>query len=64
VRIAGPGIRLLRARPWLAERIHRQGNELYVWTVNEAPDLDLVLTLGVEGIISDRPRFVLDRLGR
>ena len=64
VRIAGPGVRLLRARPWLAGRLHRQGNQLYVWTVNEPADLDLVLGLGAEGIISDRPRFVLDRLGR
>jgi glycerophosphoryl diester phosphodiesterase len=63
-RIAGPGVRLLRSRPWLAERLHRQGNQLYVWTVNDAADLDLVLELGVEGIISDRPRFVLDQLGR
>jgi glycerophosphoryl diester phosphodiesterase len=63
-RIAGPGVRLLRARPWLADRIHRQGNQLYVWTVNEAADLDLVLALGADGIISDRPRFVLDHLGR
>jgi glycerophosphoryl diester phosphodiesterase len=64
VGIAGPGIRLLRSRPWLAERIHRQGNEVYVWTVNDAADLDFVLVLGVEGIISDRPRFVLNHLGR
>jgi glycerophosphoryl diester phosphodiesterase len=30
--------------------------------VNEASDLDLVMGLGVDGIITDRPRFVLDRL--
>ena len=37
---------------------------MYVWTVNAPGDVDLVLDLGVEGIISDRPRYVLDRLGR
>jgi glycerophosphoryl diester phosphodiesterase len=63
-RIAGPGIRLLRARPWLAERLHRQGHELYVWTANEAADVELALRLGVDGIITDRPRFVLARTGR
>ncbi|MEN3307684.1 MAG: glycerophosphoryl diester phosphodiesterase, partial [Micromonosporaceae bacterium] len=63
-RIAGPGLRLLRSRPWLADRIHRQGNQMYVWTVNDAADLDMVLALGADGIISDRPRFVLDHLGR
>ncbi len=64
VGIAGPGVKLLRARPWLAQRLHQHGNEMYVWTVNEPDDLDLVLRLGAEGIISDRPRFVLDHLGR
>jgi glycerophosphoryl diester phosphodiesterase len=64
VSIAGPGIRLLRTRPWLARRLHDQGNQVYVWTVNTASDVDLMLELGVEGIISDRPRYVLDRLGR
>ncbi|GIH13111.1 glycerophosphoryl diester phosphodiesterase [Rugosimonospora africana] len=62
--IAGPGVRLLRNHPRLAERLHNQGNRLYVWTVNTAADVDLVLALGADGIISDRPRFVLDRLGR
>jgi glycerophosphoryl diester phosphodiesterase len=62
--IAGPGIRLLRNHPRLAERLHGQGNRLYVWTVDTAADLDLVLALRADGIISNRPRFVLDRLGR
>jgi glycerophosphoryl diester phosphodiesterase len=64
VRIAGPGIRLLRNNPKLARRLHEQGNEFYVWTVNTEADVDLVLELGADGIISDRPRYVLDRLGR
>jgi glycerophosphoryl diester phosphodiesterase len=40
------------------------GHQVYVWTVNEPPDLELALTQGVDGVITDRPRFVLDRLGR
>jgi glycerophosphoryl diester phosphodiesterase len=64
IRIAGPGMRLLRSRPWLAERLHNQGNQVYVWTVNDDTDLDLAVDLGAEGVISDRPRFVLERLGR
>jgi glycerophosphoryl diester phosphodiesterase len=64
VHAAGPGVRLLRNHPRLAARLREQGNELYVWTVNSAEDVDLVLALGVDGIISDRPRYVLDRLGR
>jgi glycerophosphoryl diester phosphodiesterase len=64
VSIAGPGVRLLRHHPGLAGRLHDQGNQVYVWTVNTATEVDLVLELGVDGIISDRPRYVLDRLDR
>jgi glycerophosphoryl diester phosphodiesterase len=64
VSIGGPGVRLLRSNPWLARRLHERGNQVYVWTANTPSDVDLVLHLGVDGIISDRPRYVLDRLGR
>lgn len=63
-KIAGPGVRLLRGNPALVRRLHDNGHRVYVWTVNEPNDLDLMLKLGVDGVISDRPRFVLDRLGR
>ena len=63
-RIAGPGIGLVRARPGLLPALRAAGHQTYVWTVNEEPDLDLVLAQGVDGVITDRPRFVLDRLGR
>ncbi|KXK62558.1 glycerophosphodiester phosphodiesterase [Micromonospora rosaria] len=63
-RIAGPGVELLRARPELVPALRRAGNQVYVWTVNEPADLDLVLTAGVDGIITDRPARTLARLGR
>jgi glycerophosphoryl diester phosphodiesterase len=64
--IGGPGVRLLRARPEVAHRLHARGHQVYVWTVNEAADVDLMIELGVEGVITDRPAFVrrrLDELG-
>jgi glycerophosphoryl diester phosphodiesterase len=60
--IGGPGIRLLRSHPEVADRLHERGHRVYVWTVNEPGDLDLVLNLGAEGIISDRPGYVVSRL--
>ena len=60
--IGGPGIHLLRSFPELAHRLHRRGHRVYVWTVNQPDELDLVLNLGVEGIISDRPGFVISHL--
>jgi glycerophosphoryl diester phosphodiesterase len=62
--IAAPGIGLVRARPGLVPTLRAAGHEAYVWTVNKPTDLELVLALGVDGVITDRPRFVLDRLGR
>jgi glycerophosphoryl diester phosphodiesterase len=61
-RIAGPGVGLLRSRPQLVSALRAAGHQTYIWTVNEEPDLDLVLAQRPDGIISDRPKFVLDRL--
>jgi glycerophosphoryl diester phosphodiesterase len=63
-RIAGPGIHLLREDPTLVAKMHSVGTSVHVWTVNEPPDIDLCLELGVEGIITNRPAAVLDRIGR
>jgi len=64
VSLAGPSVRLVRYHRWLVRRLQDQGNQVYVWTVNTPRDVDLVLERGVDGIISDRPRYVLERLGR
>ncbi|WP_432982271.1 glycerophosphodiester phosphodiesterase [Dactylosporangium sp. CA-233914] len=60
--IGGPGVQLLRASPELVERLHRRGFPVYVWTVNEPDAVDLVTKLRVDGIISDRPAYVIERL--
>jgi glycerophosphoryl diester phosphodiesterase len=60
--IGGPGIRILRSFPEIVHRMHQRGYKVFVWTVNTAEDLELVLNLQVEGIITDTPDFVLGRL--
>lgn len=60
----GPRIKALRGRPDLVRRSHERGHRVYVWTVNEPSDITLVVDLGVDGIISDRPADVLRVLGR
>ena len=55
--LGGPSMGLVRAHPELVRRLHVRGHQVYVWTVNEPDDLDLVHSLGVEGIITDRPDF-------
>jgi glycerophosphoryl diester phosphodiesterase len=62
--IVGPGVEELRDHPKLGRRILAAGHELHVWTVNSRTELDLCLTLGVRAVISDRPGYILDLLGR
>ncbi|MCZ9347980.1 glycerophosphodiester phosphodiesterase [Streptomyces sp. TRM76130] len=64
VRIAGPSVRVVRSHPTYVERLKRAGHQVHVWTVNEPGDVDLCVRLGVDAVITNRPRAVLDRLGR
>jgi glycerophosphoryl diester phosphodiesterase len=61
--ILGPGVELLR-HPEFAAKMRRSGRDLHVWTVNTEADLDRCLELGVKAVITDRPGFILDTLGR
>ncbi|MEU8742732.1 glycerophosphodiester phosphodiesterase [Streptomyces parvulus] len=64
VRIAGPSIRIVRNHPAYIERLKRAGHQVHVWTVNDTDDVDLCADLGVNAVITNRPRAVLDHLGR
>ncbi|EST28610.1 glycerophosphodiester phosphodiesterase [Streptomyces roseochromogenus] len=64
VRIAGPSIRIVRNHPAYVERLKRAGHQVHVWTVNEPEDVDLCVELGIDAIITNRPRAVLRQLGR
>ncbi|MFJ8110134.1 glycerophosphodiester phosphodiesterase [Streptomyces sp. NPDC096132] len=64
VGIAGPSIRIVRNHPVYVERLKQAGHQVHVWTVNEPDDVDLCVELGVDAIITNRPRAVLRRLGR
>ncbi|MFG2132669.1 glycerophosphodiester phosphodiesterase [Streptomyces sp. NPDC048751] len=63
VGIAGPSIRLVRNHPAYVERWKRAGHQVHVWTVNEPEDVDLCADLGVDALITNRPRAVLRQLG-
>ncbi|MGH2945215.1 MAG: glycerophosphodiester phosphodiesterase [Solirubrobacteraceae bacterium] len=41
---------------------HRAGLPVHVWTVNDAPTMHDLLDLGVDGIMTDRPRLLRDVL--
>ncbi|MEU3844667.1 glycerophosphodiester phosphodiesterase [Streptomyces sp. NPDC028635] len=64
VGVAGPSIRIVRGHPGYVERWKQAGRQVHVWTVNEPEDVELCARLGVDAIITNRPRAVLDQLGR
>ncbi|MDI5971462.1 glycerophosphodiester phosphodiesterase [Streptomyces sp. SL13] len=64
VKIAAPGIRILRANPGYVAKLRRSGHQVHVWTVDEPRDVELCVHLGVDAIITNRPKQVLEQLGR
>lgn len=50
----------------LVERAHRWGLHVHVWIIDDAPEMERLLDLGVDGIMTDRPavlKQVLEQRG-
>ena len=58
VPIAGPSIEILRSQPEAVRRMRMAGRRVHVWTVDEEADVELCMSLGVDAIITNRPREV------
>ncbi|KOU24096.1 glycerophosphodiester phosphodiesterase [Streptomyces sp. WM6372] len=61
---AGPGIDLLRKDPGLVARLKARGLRVRVWTVDEPEDVEFCVRLGVDTLITNRPREVREHLRR
>ena len=64
VTAAGIALPVVLAHPRLVQRFHDRGNRVHVFTADRPEDIDRLLELGVDAIISNHPRRVLRRLGR
>ena len=42
----------------------RSGHDVHVWTVNSEAELRLCQEIGVKAVITDRPAYLLELLGR
>jgi glycerophosphoryl diester phosphodiesterase len=59
---AHAGIDLVTAESVAAA--HRFGLEMHIWTINDAAEIDRLLDLGVDGVMSDLPGLVADAVRR
>ena len=60
--IAGPSLEGLKAFPSYVDRAHANGHEVHVWTVDRPEDVDFVVGLGVDVIITNQPGLVVEQL--
>jgi glycerophosphoryl diester phosphodiesterase len=47
----------LLVSPQLVRAVHGRGGEVYVWTVDEAKRIELLDSMGVDGVITNDPRL-------
>ena len=46
--------------PRFVQAAHAIGIHVHVWTINEADEMERLLDLGVDGIMTDRPESLRD----
>ena len=51
----GPGLFLVRKDPGLAPLLTRGERRLFIWTVNDAADLEIAYRAGADVVMSDKP---------
>jgi glycerophosphoryl diester phosphodiesterase len=64
VQTLGLDMRLLRKPTKIVRRQQAQGHQVFAWTVDTADDVQRCVELGVDAIITNRPRFVMEELAR
>ncbi|MCZ7432608.1 glycerophosphodiester phosphodiesterase [Streptomyces sp. WMMC1477] len=62
VGIGGPAMRIVRSHPEYVIRAQRAGHQVHVWTVDDPLDVELCARLGVDAVITNRPRQVVEQL--
>lgn len=62
--ICGLGVSVLRRDPDIVARQHAAGHPVHVYTVDEPADVDRCLDLGVDGIITNRPRMIREAVAK
>lgn len=61
--VIGLSIQILRQNSGIVADQHKKGKKVFIWTVNEAADLDLCSKVGVDVVITDKPEQARKLLG-
>ena len=51
-------------KPRLLKSAHRHNMALHYWTINEEDDMERLIMLGADGLMTDRPDLMIDLLNR
>jgi glycerophosphoryl diester phosphodiesterase len=62
--IAGPSLEAVKAFPSYVERARERGLEVHVWTVDKPADVEAMVDLGVDVLITNEPAAVSAQLSR
>ncbi|GAB4577661.1 MAG: glycerophosphodiester phosphodiesterase [Anaerolineales bacterium] len=62
VPIESAGIRVIT--PGFVANAHRRGLQIHAWTINDPEEMQMLIEMGVDGIMTDRPDMLLELLGR
>ena len=52
------GLKLVTKR--FVDFVHSQDLKIMVWTINDKKNMDYLISLEVDGIITDKPKFLFD----
>ena len=50
--------------PGFVANVHRRGLQIHAWTINDPDEMRMLIEMGVDGIMTDRPDVLLEVLGR
>ena len=59
---AAPTSAFLRANPAYVAAVHRNGKPVHTWTVDNPADMDYLLDIGIDGIFSNKPDILRERI--
>jgi glycerophosphoryl diester phosphodiesterase len=60
--VSGPSIWSLFMAPEHVDNAHERGIEVHVWTANDEEEIEALMDLGVDAIVTDRPAAVREML--